>query len=151
MNPITRYQGAVVLNDHILLIKQRYHKDGIHYWVIPGGGQEEGETEEECVKREIKEETNLDVIVKKLLLNIPGNIYNSYPFYKTYLCKPLSDDAQPGFEPELESDVVDEISEVGWFDLRSEENWPSGLIFKRCVYHMMKKIQNALGYESKLK
>jgi 8-oxo-dGTP pyrophosphatase MutT (NUDIX family) len=41
MSRITRYQCAVVLNDHILLIKQRYHKDGIHYWVIPGGGREE--------------------------------------------------------------------------------------------------------------
>ena len=147
MSRITRYQGAIIRNDQILLIKQRYHKDGIHYWIIPGGGREEGETEEECVKREIKEETNLDVVVEKFLLNIPGNINNFYPFYKTYLCKPISDDAKPGSEPELESGIGDEISEVGWFDLRSEVNWPSGLIFRNCVYHMMKKIQNALGYE----
>lgn len=31
-------------------------------WEIPGGHQEDNETIEECIKRELKEETNLDLI-----------------------------------------------------------------------------------------
>ncbi|MHA2390404.1 MAG: NUDIX hydrolase [Promethearchaeota archaeon] len=147
MSRTTRYQGAVIHNDHILLIKHRHFNDGLEYWLLPGGGRDEGETEDECVKREIKEETNLDVAVEQLLLDIQGEPNNFYRFYKTYLCKPLTDNAQPGSEPEFETGVGYEISEVGWFDLRSEKNWPDGRIFKRFVYPVLKKIQKTLGYE----
>ena len=37
------------------------------YWTPPGGGVEEGETIEEAVSREIKEETNMRVVSQKLL------------------------------------------------------------------------------------
>lgn len=35
-------------------------------WCVPGGGMNPGETIEECVKREVKEETNIDVIIDDL-------------------------------------------------------------------------------------
>ena len=44
-------------------------KEGIinEYYAIPGGGQEENETIEECVKREIQEEFNIEIEVKEQL------------------------------------------------------------------------------------
>ncbi|MFW9821036.1 MAG: NUDIX domain-containing protein [Candidatus Thorarchaeota archaeon] len=143
----TRYQGAIILNDQILLIKHSHHKDGVEYWVFPGGGREEGETEEECVQREIKEETNLDVVVERLLLETAGQPNTTYRLYKTYLCKPLTTQAQPGYEPEPEASEVYEISEVGWFDLRSEEYWPTDQVFKRFFYPQLKKIQKLFFYD----
>jgi 8-oxo-dGTP diphosphatase len=35
-------------------------------WAVPGGRIEDGETAEECAKREMKEETGLDVEILKL-------------------------------------------------------------------------------------
>jgi 8-oxo-dGTP diphosphatase len=71
LNRHTRYQGAIVRDHHILVLKQRIFPIGRVCWIFPGGGIEPGETEEECVKREMKEETNLDVEVKRLLLDEP--------------------------------------------------------------------------------
>ena len=36
-------------------------------WVVPGGHIEYGETIEEAIKREMKEETNLDIKLEKIL------------------------------------------------------------------------------------
>lgn len=148
MSRITRYQGAVIHDDHILLIKHLHYESGREYWVLPGGGREEDETEEECVKREIKEETNLEVVVERLLLDIPGRTDDKfYRFYKTYLCKPITSDAQPGSEPEFETGTGFEISEVDWFDLHNESHWPNNSVFNHFVYPTLKKIQQMLGYE----
>ena len=70
MKRYTRYQGAIIQNNHILLIKQREHKTGRSYWIFPGGGIESDEIEE-CVQREMKEETNLDVRILSLLFYEP--------------------------------------------------------------------------------
>ncbi len=61
MPRIYRYQGAIIQNNHMLLICHQEHASGRAYWLIPGGGIEPGETEVECVIREMKEETCLDV------------------------------------------------------------------------------------------
>ncbi len=142
----TRYQGAIILNDQILLIKHSHHKYGVEYWLLPGGGREEGESEEECVQREMKEETNLDVVVERLLLETAGLPNTTYRSYKTYLCNPLTNNAQPGYEPEPEASELYEISEVGWFDLHSEEKWPSSQVLNRFVFQMLKEIQKKLTY-----
>ena len=41
----TRYQGAIIRDHHILLLLHREHDGGRGYWIIPGGGMEEGESE----------------------------------------------------------------------------------------------------------
>lgn len=58
---------AVVLmdGDRILLVK--HSKGRKEYWVLPGGGVEESESLADTAVREIKEETNLEIKVKKLV------------------------------------------------------------------------------------
>ena len=85
-NRTTRHQGAII-HEHRLLLIRTQHNDGRSYWVIPGGGIEEGESEAECVRREMREETRLDVQVVRLLLdeaNEPGFLSKRL---KTYLCE----------------------------------------------------------------
>lgn len=50
--------AAVIWRDQKILIAQRYKDD---YWEFPGGKLDPGETPEECVIREIKEELDIDV------------------------------------------------------------------------------------------
>ncbi|MCD6349096.1 MAG: NUDIX hydrolase, partial [Candidatus Korarchaeota archaeon] len=60
---VVRHPGSVsilpVEDGHVYLIKQyRYPLDG-YIWEIPAGTLEEGESPEECARRELEEETGL--------------------------------------------------------------------------------------------
>ena len=142
----TRYQGAVVNNHQILLIKHKEHKTGRSYWAIPGGGMEPGETEEECVRREKNEETNLDVRFISLQMDEPDYHGGTYKRLKTFLCEPLKGEASPGFEPEQDAASVYGIVEVKWFDLRSEANWGQEIIDDPITYPQLKNIRRILSY-----
>lgn len=64
--------GAVVVNEvgEILLVKHRPERGGFWQgkWICPGGELEVGETIEEGIKREVKEETNLEITLTAPLI-----------------------------------------------------------------------------------
>ncbi len=142
----TRYQGAIINEDQILLIKHTEHKSGRSFWVIPGGGREAGETEMACVVREMWEETNLVVRVERLLVEtaLPNDPFNK--IRKTYLCTIVSGEAAPGHEPEADAAAHYAITEVAWFDLRSEESWEASIFTNQIAYPVLQEIRRALGY-----
>jgi 8-oxo-dGTP diphosphatase len=145
----TRYQGAIIEDHRILLIRHRQHATGIETWVIPGGGLDPHESEEECVVREMKEETNLDVAIDRLLFDEPGHPQGAYAWRKTYLCRPMSGTANPGYEPESDAAATYSISEVRWFDLRDETDWDEDLLQDPITYPQMMRLREALGYKSR--
>lgn len=79
--------AAVIEGDKILLVQVNYGpaKGG---WIFPGGRVEAGEKIDEALKREVKEETGLSVLVEglvgfrqRLMPDIPMD------FYFIFLCK----------------------------------------------------------------
>lgn len=64
--------GAVIQDDknRILLVKHKEERGGYWQgkWICPGGELEVGEEIEEGIKREVKEETNLDIELMKPLV-----------------------------------------------------------------------------------
>ncbi|MFY7861779.1 MAG: (deoxy)nucleoside triphosphate pyrophosphohydrolase [Chitinophagales bacterium] len=65
---ITHVTCAIIEKESCVLAVQRSKKMSLPLkWEFPGGKIEKGETEEECVIREIKEELNLDIEVSKRL------------------------------------------------------------------------------------
>ncbi len=146
-SPKVRYQGAIVRDHAILLIQHRWRADGRSAWLIPGGGREPGESEEECVRREMREETGLDVAVERLLLDEAAlTTERVYQRYKTYLCRAMAGEARPGYEPEPEAASAYTITAVGWFDLRQDADWDPALKADPISYPLLTRLQRALGY-----
>ena len=80
--------GILVHDQKILLV--RHEKNGKSYFLLPGGGIEYGETAEEALIREFKEEVGLTIEVGKLVFvqdSIPPNrhrhVLNLYFLVKT--------------------------------------------------------------------
>ena len=62
LRPIARV--VIIHDDQIMLVRNR----NANFWYPPGGGWEfEGESLPECAKREVKEETNYDVTIDRML------------------------------------------------------------------------------------
>ncbi len=142
MDRIVRCQGAVIQNDQILIVKHMNLRLNCVYWWLPGGGPEEGETFEECAKREILEETHLEVRIERLLLDTldPTRTF-IYERYLTYLCAPLSSEMIAGSESGSQTHA---IIGLGWYPLWDESQWEEGF-YELHMGPLMKAIQEKLN------
>jgi len=145
----TRYQGAIVRDHQILLLfgREDWGDGPREFWLLPGGGREPGESAEETVRREMLEETRLEVRVERLLLDRPPHAFDTGPYKRmvTFLCTPLRGEAGPGVEPENPPEEW-VILDVGWFDLRDEGDWGEAIIEDFIRYDQLVEIRHELGY-----
>jgi 8-oxo-dGTP pyrophosphatase MutT (NUDIX family) len=145
MDRMTRYQAAIIRDQRVLLIQHREHADGHSYWLLPGGGMEDGENEVQCIQREVYEETHLKVTVERLLLDEPGHPGEKvYQRFKTYLCHPLAGEARPGIEPEPEAASVYAIVDVDWCDIYDETTWDALIATDPITSSLLRRIRTAL-------
>lgn len=88
--------AAMIFDDkgYILLCEHTYRK--YHPWGLPGGGLEYEENPEDGVRREVQEETGLDVQVEKLLC--AERAPNAHHISLIYLCKAVGGAFRPNHE-----------------------------------------------------
>jgi 8-oxo-dGTP diphosphatase len=67
--------GAIAVRDRALLMVRRAREPARHLWTVPGGHVEAGEYLADAVRREVNEETGLDVAVGNLvgIFEVLGN------------------------------------------------------------------------------
>ena len=107
--------AAIIKKDNKILATQRGYGEFEGLWEFPGGKIEEGETKEEALVREIKEELNADIIVEKFALDLEWQYPNFYLYMSCFECV-------------LESDIellehmgarwlsLDELDSVQWIE-----------------------------------
>ena len=66
--------AAILHHEGRILATQRGYGDFKDGWEFPGGKMEPGETPEECIVREIKEELNVDIVPEALLTTVDATI-----------------------------------------------------------------------------
>ena len=110
-----------MVRDGALLLLRCAFRDGPTVWILPGGGREDGESEEACIVREVREETALTVRVERLLSDVPAVPPDgTYTRWRTYLCTVLGGEAAPGGGEGASAELID----VTWLTLRDERSWP---------------------------
>ena len=85
---VVRVAGIVSMNDGFVFMHRKNvirNKDYQEYYTFPGGHLEEGETLEEGVIREIKEEFGIHVKVVKKLYELENNKLNMKEYF--FLCE----------------------------------------------------------------
>jgi mutator protein MutT len=101
--------GAIVIDDGRLLVVKRANDPGKGLWSLPGGRVEQGEFLEDALKREVREETGLEVEVGELagILEVPGDELH-YVILDYHALVTGSTDVRPG----------DDAAEVRWAPLK---------------------------------
>jgi len=88
--------AALIFRSGQLLITQRHakaHLGGL--WEFPGGKRETGETFEQCLVREIREELGIEISVGELFEEISHDYPEKFVHLKFFICKLISGEPQP--------------------------------------------------------
>lgn len=117
-----RVRAVIIENKRVLTIKRT--KPAETYWVIPGGGTKEGETCEEALKREIKEELGVEVKVGELLLqSVSQNKFTLGQEEYFYACEITGGELGSGDGPEYSDPRYAGVHTIEWLDLKELENF----------------------------
>lgn len=78
--------AAIIQKENKILATKRGYGEFINMWEFPGGKIEPGETKEQALVREIKEELNIEISVDKFAIDIEYQYPNFYLFMSCFMC-----------------------------------------------------------------
>ena len=83
--------AAIIIKEGQVFATQRGYGEFQGWWEFPGGKMEAGESPQEALKREIREELDADVLVKELLETVEWDYPNFHLTMHCFICSLLSE------------------------------------------------------------
>ena len=102
--------AAIIEQNGKIMIARRSYGDLAGFWEFPGGKYEEGETGEQAIKREIREEFDVEIDVKKYLCTVEHQYDSFYLVMDCFICTLKSEEL-----------ILHDHSAIRWID-PTEEN-----------------------------
>lgn len=122
--------GALIFDDQgrlLLSLRGQGAKNERGKWEIPGGSVEFGEKISEALKREVKEELDIDIEVGEMVQLCDHIIPDEGQHWvaPTYICK-ITSGTPKIMEPE-------KCERIGWFTLKEAEKLPLSIVTKQDI------------------
>ena len=83
--------AAIIIKDGQVFATQRGYGEFKGWWEFPGGKMEPGESPQEALKREIREELDAEVEVRELLETVEWDYPNFHLTIHCFICSLLSE------------------------------------------------------------
>ena len=83
--------AAIIIKEGQVFATQRGYGEFQGWWEFPGGKMETGESPQEALKREIREELDAEIEVKELLETVEWDYPNFHLTMHCYICNLLSE------------------------------------------------------------
>ena len=83
--------AAIIQKEGRIFATQRGYGDFKDWWEFPGGKMEAGETPEEALKREIREELSTEISVDKFICTVEYDYPKFHLTMHCFLCSPLTE------------------------------------------------------------
>ena len=114
---------AIIIKDNKVLTIKRTKPEGI-FWVFPGGGVEERETNEDALIRECKEELGVDVKIDDLFMELDSKVSKTLGHREYfYFCDIRGGKLGSGNGPEFHKDTLYVGKyDIEWIDIDSLKN-----------------------------
>ncbi|WP_242928997.1 NUDIX domain-containing protein [Pontibacter vulgaris] len=139
-----RVCGICIQDNKLLLVRHQATINNQAFWAPPGGGVQYGETLHDCLKREILEETGLQVTIKRFLC---VNEFLQKPLHAVELFFEVSIDSgnlRTGSDPESAPDKQ-LIEQVQFLSVQEIKNIPNA--DKHSLLHHLISLDDLLGME----
>lgn len=106
--------AAIIIKDGSLFATQRGYGEWKDWWEFPGGKIEQGETPEEALKREIREELSAEINVDEFLCTVEYDYPKFHLSMHCYICSLLTESLHLNEHEAARWLSKDELDSVKW-------------------------------------
>ena len=114
INSAEREQTRLEVKEDKIFATQRGYGEWKDWWEFPGGKMEAGETPEEALKREIREELSTEISVDEFLYTVDYDYPQFHLTMHCYLCSLMTDSLHLNEHEAAKWLSKDELGNVKW-------------------------------------
>jgi len=106
--------AAIIKDNNKIFTTRRGYGEFENMWEFPGGKIELGETKEEALTREIKEELELDIDITKYLTTVDYDYPNFHLTMHCYICSISGGKLQLNAHNDAKWSTLEELDKLKW-------------------------------------